>query len=232
MPVAAIEPFIETFTRPGDVVADFFGGSGMTGFSGSKFGRKAKLSDISALGRHIARGYVTRVSPQALREVAERVVTNAREAIGDLYTTRRASDGAEVEMLRTVGPLLISVLPAILPLFIIGTYRTKAMLPKLARPAKPLWCAATGNAAQIRRSKLLRATKKDDCAEQPVSDFDIRKINKAARDSRQSQIPSLNIDEEREMFSRSGLGKAGLTRTGGFFLTTQRHCLARTVARH
>jgi hypothetical protein len=31
VPIAAIRPFIEAFTRPGEIVADFFAGSGMTG---------------------------------------------------------------------------------------------------------------------------------------------------------------------------------------------------------
>jgi DNA modification methylase len=31
VPIAAIRPFVEFFTQPGDVVADFFAGSGMTG---------------------------------------------------------------------------------------------------------------------------------------------------------------------------------------------------------
>jgi hypothetical protein len=52
---------------------------------------------------------------------------------------------------------------------------------------------------------------------QPVSDFDLKMIKKAAADRRQSEIPSLSITEDREMYSRSGLGKAGLTETRAFF---------------
>ena len=33
VPVAAIEPFIRAFTDPGEVVVDFFAGSGMTGLA-------------------------------------------------------------------------------------------------------------------------------------------------------------------------------------------------------
>src|ERR1017187_9149455 len=65
VPVGAIEPFIEAFTQPGDKVADFFAGSGMTGLAALRLGRQARLSDISVLGQHIARGYSTKVSPSS-----------------------------------------------------------------------------------------------------------------------------------------------------------------------
>jgi hypothetical protein len=53
--------------------------------------------------------------------------------------------------------------------------------------------------------------------EQAVSDFDLCMIVEASHDPRQRDVPSLAIGEEREMFSRSGLGKAGMVRTADFF---------------
>jgi transcription elongation factor Elf1 len=64
--------------------------------------RAAQLSDISALGQHIATGYLTNVDPRGLRRAADKVIAAAKAAIGDLYMTRRASDRATVEMVRTV----------------------------------------------------------------------------------------------------------------------------------
>lgn len=55
VPVAAILPFVEQLTRPGDVVLDPFAGSGMTGLAAAMQGRRAQLADISVLGQHIAR---------------------------------------------------------------------------------------------------------------------------------------------------------------------------------
>jgi len=49
VPIAAIQPFIETFSTSGDVVVDFFAGSGMTGLAAMTLGRKAYLSDISSV---------------------------------------------------------------------------------------------------------------------------------------------------------------------------------------
>src|ERR1700681_1944788 len=71
VPIAAIQPFIEAFTKPGEVVADIFAGSGMTGLAAATVGRQAKLSDISVLGQHIATGYLTEVDPADLRRTAD-----------------------------------------------------------------------------------------------------------------------------------------------------------------
>src|SRR5262245_62027137 len=102
VPIEAIKPFIETFTELGDSVADFFAGSGMTGLAALSTGRSARLSDISALGQHIALGDLQNVDSSTLRAEGDRVLSVARKAIGDLYNTKRASDGKRQEMIRTV----------------------------------------------------------------------------------------------------------------------------------
>ena len=102
VPVAAVRPFIAALSAPGDTIVDFFAGSGMTGLAALMTGRKAVLSDISVLGQHIAKGYLAEVSPSAYRHAADSVTKTARAALGDLYKTRRATDGAIAEIVRTV----------------------------------------------------------------------------------------------------------------------------------
>src|SRR5262245_29301583 len=92
VPVSAILPFIDEFTAPGEVVLDPFAGSGMTGIAAAIRGRHACLSDISVLGRHIATGYLTEVSPSSLRAAGTQVIDMARRAMGDLYQTTRCLD--------------------------------------------------------------------------------------------------------------------------------------------
>jgi adenine-specific DNA methylase len=53
--------------------------------------------------------------------------------------------------------------------------------------------------------------------DQDVGPVDFELIAKAETDQRQKRVPSRNIDETREMYSRSGLRKAGLTNTAQFF---------------
>ncbi len=217
VPIAAIEPFVQAFTRPGDTIADFFAGSGMTGLAAVRLGRKAKLSDIAVLGRHIAQGYLTEVGRQSLQATANDVTAKARRALGDLYSTRRKQDGVTVEMVRTIWSFTY-VCPDCKSEMIYYRYLSPKGTP-------PKTCSSC-DAPFVRRSwprgadvpvEVVARTKEGRLAEQPVSDFDRQTIEKARADRRQQDVPSLPIEEDREMFSRSGLGKAGLTKTAQFF---------------
>ena len=53
--------------------------------------------------------------------------------------------------------------------------------------------------------------------EQAVSTVDHRTLRKAENDPRLEEVPSQTIEKHREMYSRSGLGKAGITETRQFF---------------
>src|SRR3954463_9466429 len=70
VPITAIEPFIEAFTKPGDTVLDMYGGSGMTGIAGAMHGRDAEIRDISALGRHIGSNYANLVDEEKFKTKA------------------------------------------------------------------------------------------------------------------------------------------------------------------
>ena len=224
VPVAAIRPFVEALSAPGDTIADCFAGSGMTGLAALMTGRKAVLSDISVLGQHVARGYLADVSPSAFRHAAATVTETARRALGDLYKTRRASDRAVVEMTRTVWSFAY-ICPACT-----GELVYYEHLTPRARP--PEQCPSCGG--PFTRRNWPRAddvpvdvvvTGEDGkLTSQDVSDIDREMIAVAAADPRRNDVPSLSIDETREMYSRSGLGKAGLTETVRFF--TPRNAIA------
>ncbi len=217
VPIAAIRPFIEALSAPGDTVADIFAGSGMTGLAALMTGRKAVLSDISALGQHVAEGYLADVSPSAFRHAAAAVIETARRALGDLYKTRRATDRAPVEMTRTVWSFTY-----ICPVCAEGLIYYEHLAPG-GRP--PQQCPSCGE--PFARRNWSRAgdapvdvvvTGEDGkLTSQAVSDTDREMIALAAADPRRTDVPSLPIDETREMYSRSGLGKAGLTETVRFF---------------
>ena len=217
VPVGAIEPFIETFTKPGEIVADFFAGSGMTGLAAMRLGRRARLSDISVLGRHIAQGYATSVSPKKFRAAARAVIEMAIEAIGDLYITQRKEDGAKLAMVRTIWSFTYRCPCCAYELVYFDHLSPEGAPPKTCPGCRnPFvrrqWPRGTDMPVQVvTRSLEGRLT------EQPSSDFDERIIEKAAHDPRQKHVPSMIIADDREMFSRSGLGKAGLLKTSDFF---------------
>ena len=51
----------------------------MTGIAATMRGRRAALSDISVLGRHIANGYLAEVDPKRFRDAAAEAVSKARD---------------------------------------------------------------------------------------------------------------------------------------------------------
>ena len=216
VPIAAIEPFIETFTKSGETVADLFAGSGMTGLAALRRGRKAKLSDISVLGRHIAEGYSTYVSPERLRAAGKQVVDSARAAVGSLYSTRRQTDDVVTDIVRTVWSF-VYVCPSCGVKLIYYQYVSHGGPPKSCPECSAVfvrrnWCRSEDVPVEVvvrnAQGRLI---------EQSVSDLDKMTIRAAFEDPRHEGVPSALIDEEREMFSRSGLGKAGLLRTRDFF---------------
>ncbi|MDE2166253.1 MAG: DNA methylase [Alphaproteobacteria bacterium] len=217
VPVAAIRPFIETFSAPGETVVDFFAGSGMTGLAALTAGRKAVLSDISVLGQHIATGYLAKVSPAALRATADSVMKTARGALGELYNTKRASDGAVDELTRTVWSFTYKC-PACAAQIVYYEHISPSGAPPKACPscggpfARRNW--PRGEDVPV---EVVVAGESGRLAPQDVSDFDRRMIAAAASDPRRKDVPSLAIEDHREMYSRSGLGKAGLTDTAQFF---------------
>ena len=57
VPPQGIEPYIEHYTRPGEVILDPFCGSGMTGVAALKLSRSIILNDLSPAAVHIAYNY-------------------------------------------------------------------------------------------------------------------------------------------------------------------------------
>ena len=217
VPIGAIRPFIETFTKPGEVVADFFAGSGMTGLAALTLNRRARLSDISVLGKHIATGYLTDAPARDIRAAAHRVMAVARNALGPLYMTKRGSDGANVEMIRTIWSFTY-LCPSCGDDMVFHEALT-------ARGGVPQHCPSCGGPF-ARRSwprgedvpvEVVVQGENGRQVGQDVCETDRRRMRAASRDGRLSEVPSLPIEEDREMFSRSGLRRSGMTETGKFF---------------
>lgn len=107
VPLPAIEPFIEAFTEPGDLVLDPFAGSGMTGVAAAVLERSAVLYDISELGRHVGTNYVNLVDAERLRKLAEAAVRGTVDRIGDVYSTVCAACGRPAELSKSVVSIVV-----------------------------------------------------------------------------------------------------------------------------
>jgi 16S rRNA G966 N2-methylase RsmD len=218
VPVDAITPYISTFTKPGEVVVDMFAGSGMTAVAARIAGRSAVVSDISELGRHIGSGYLAEVSPQDLRVLAEQVMKSARARLGNLYTTRRATDAASVEFVRTIWSFVYSCETCSADI----VYYEVMASNNWAVPTK---CSHCGSTFQKRSGTHVRDVpvrvvvdgEKKKQVEQPVHDIDLRNIKTAESREDLARVPSIRIASDREMYKRSALKKWGLEETHQFF---------------
>ena len=87
LPPEVIQPFIEHYTVPGDVILDPFCGSGMTGVAAALSGRRAILNDLSPAAVHLAWNHTRPCEPDALAEGFSAIETRLRERFKDLYRT-------------------------------------------------------------------------------------------------------------------------------------------------
>ena len=87
VPPEAITPFIEHFTKPGDVVLDPFSGSGMTGVAAALAGRQAILNDLSPAAAHLAWNHTHACKPTALKAAFEAIEKAVAERFSKIYAT-------------------------------------------------------------------------------------------------------------------------------------------------
>tara|TARA_Y100001933_G_scaffold220528_1_gene229868 strand:- start:1858 stop:3654 length:1797 start_codon:yes stop_codon:yes gene_type:complete len=216
VPIAAIQPFIETFTKPGDTIADFFAGSGMTGLAALTLGRNARLSDISALGQHIAQGYLAQAPSIAVSQAVDQVVRDARAKMGDLYTTTRCTDGSKQELIRTVWSFTY-VCPSCSEQLVFFEHVSRGRAPRACSACDSPFARRSWGRAEDVPVETVVIGEDGRQLTQRASELDKSHIRRAAEDPRLHLIPSLVIDKNREMYSRSGLGKSGMTETRKFF---------------
>jgi DNA modification methylase/transcriptional regulator with XRE-family HTH domain len=92
VPPEAIHPFIEHYSKPGDVVLDPFCGSGMTGVAAALAGRRAILNDLSPAAVHLAWNHTHPCDPVALMEGFDLLERRLGRMFRELYSTEH-SDG-------------------------------------------------------------------------------------------------------------------------------------------
>ena len=93
VPPEAIEPFLQHFTKPGDIVLDPFCGSGMTGVAAALCGRRAILSDLAPAAVHLAWNHTRPCEPQGLADGFAAVEERVGKRLAALYRTTH-TDGS------------------------------------------------------------------------------------------------------------------------------------------
>ncbi|WP_343422498.1 DNA methyltransferase [Candidatus Flexifilum breve] len=103
VPYKAIMDYILHYTSPGDIVLDYFSGTGMTGVASQSFerlaletlpnaqfgNRHAILIELSPAATHIANSYnlLLHSNRAEFTSAVKRILREAEEAVGDLYST-------------------------------------------------------------------------------------------------------------------------------------------------
>lgn len=223
VPVTAIEPFIEAFTSPGDLVLDMYGGSGMTGVAAGMHGRRGEVRDISALGRHIGSNYVNLVDEDSFRRAARDVVATAVERLGDVYAVACAACDEPATLSRTVWSFVYECRHCAAPVNYYASFKASGWSKSTMK------CAACQAPFQTRGSERIR--------EEPVLDTVSCRCSKNLRDQAHTApltavsldgltYPDAPIGEDRQMFQASALRKHDLLTTASFFSTRNLAVLA------
>jgi len=214
VPVTAIEPFLDAFSAPGDVVLDMYGGSGMTGVAAAMHGRRAEVRDISALGRHIGSNYMNLVDSEELRERARRVIGAAEARLGDLYAVQCGECDSNATLSRTVWTYIYECGRCHAP---VNYYEA---LREVEWKKSALKCGSCGEPFVTRAARRL--------GEAPMIDTIACDCSPRLRDyphvcpphpvPADAPIwPGVPIGEDRQMFQASALRKHGLLSTDAFF---------------
>lgn len=214
VPISAIEPFIEAFTKPGDLVVDVFAGSGMTGISAATLGRRAYLVDISELGSHIGRNYLNLVEPQALRRAAHAAVEQANARLNRPYRIVCSRCGNPGELSRRTWSVVVTCQGCAEPVNFYRSLEEANWRKSAMRCPKCNEALATRNAKRIGEEPVLD-TLASDCS--PTLLDQIPPPLAQAVPIEGLDWPNVEIGSDRQMFQASALGRHNLRTVADFF---------------
>lgn len=214
VPVSAIAPFIEAFTQPGDTVVDMFAGSGMTGIAAAMLGRKALVSDISVLGRHIGTGYMTQVEERAFLAQAKECVEQTEALLDGIYEHPCEACGASAELSRRVWGIVFEC------------RHCESEVPFFKRLEEADWDKTALTCGHCHEAFSTRGSKR--IGEVPVLDTVRCDCQKSLTDQPATKprfgdvaivegAPSVPLSSDLQMFKASALGRNGLRETSDFF---------------
>jgi len=229
VPEAAIRPFIERHTKPGDTVLDPFAGSGMTGVAAFILGRNAELSDISVLGRHIGENLLRVVEPKRLLLEEARVTAAAQEQIGSYYLASCGKCGKRSPF----GKIVWSYVYACpncshelvyYELLEAHRWRKGGVCPSCTEPFQRRRAKRVGEKPVLMHLSCAECGNKEP---RVLTDEDLRLSTSADRSPLRKRTPDLPIGPDREMYRRSALRTHGHTTTASFF--SPRNAIALTA---
>lgn len=229
VPPEAIRPFLEHFTRPGDVVLDPFCGSGMTGVAAVLAGRRAVLNDLSVAAAHLSFNHTHACDASALEETFAAIYRRIRPEFERLYHTRHGSRADGYVHYTIWSPKYVCPVCGATFLMWDAVDRTSGRVgAKLACPS----CRRQTPRRQLRVVENVPAmvnyqVRGGDARariERPPTKADLAFIAAFTREHIETWYPKVTLDPKREMYIRCALRLHGIEAVADFY--TPRNLLA------
>lgn len=228
VPPEAIAPFIEHYSKPGDVVLDPFCGSGMTGVAAALAGRKAILNDLSPAAIHLAWNHTHSCDPEALASEFNRIERHLAKEFRSLYRTTH-TDGSTSLIHWTLWSTRHQC-PICSHQFLLWDIMDRST----GRLGKTIYCPRCEK--ELQRSGLIKLgsepawiayeTRDGTRHEKRADPQDIRHALSHSRDSIDAWYPTTPVKADREMYIRCALQLQGIETVADFYTPRNLEALA------
>jgi DNA modification methylase/DNA-binding XRE family transcriptional regulator/DNA-directed RNA polymerase subunit RPC12/RpoP len=227
VPPEAITPFIEHYTKLGEVVLDPFCGSGMTGVASALAGRRCILNDLAPAAAHLTWNHTRPCDPEALDAAFRRLETAVGTILESLYAVDHV-DGRRGKLIWTLWStrhrcvhcdtsfLLWDVVDkgtgrvgAAVKCPKCGNESRRAALPK--EGSEPAWLAYEVDGKRFERAP---------------SAHEAAIAKKFSRSDIKSWYPDVALSSDREMYIRCALHLQNISSVADFYTARNLHALA------
>ena len=228
VPPEAITPFIEHFTKLGDVVLDPFCGSGMTGVSAALAGRQAILNDLSPAAAHLAWNHTRPCEPDDLEAAFKRVADTVAEHLDRLYATK--DDSGKPAKIRWTLWSTQHRCPACRAEFLLWS----TMDRRTGKLGRSTTCPTCKHNADRRRFEVtgnvpawIAFQRKDGSrGERAAKAEDVRQATALAAEGAEMPFPDVSLGPDREMYQRCALHLQGVRSVRDMYTDRNRIALA------
>ena len=228
VPPEAIKPFIEHFTRTGDVVLDPFCGSGMTGVAATPLGRRTILNDLSSAAVHLAWNHTHACDVEALETAFDRVTGLVESDFARYYGTLDET-GAPATIRWTLWSTRHRCPNCDHNFLLWDTIDRKS-----GRMGRKTECPACHHRSERRRFDVVGnvpawiAFDRADGSqgERPATDQDIVEAQRLSQEMSDAPFPDVALGADREMYQRCALHLRGVRSVRDMYTDRNRLALA------
>jgi DNA modification methylase/DNA-binding XRE family transcriptional regulator/DNA-directed RNA polymerase subunit RPC12/RpoP len=228
VPPESITPFLEYYTKAGDVVLDPFCGSGMTGVAAALSGRRAILNDLSPAAVHLSWNHTRTCDPVELEHAFQELEKRVRERFDDLYATQHR-DGSKGIIHWTLWSTRHRCGECSTDFLLWDAIDRKSgrlgrtiKCPNCSRELRRLGLKTLGSAPAWISYELSSGQRHEKAA----STTDVRRALGFARDSISAWFPCVPLGRDREMYLRCALQRKGVSSVADLYTPRNLEALA------